>query len=71
MCGGSARATQLIIRKSYIDGKNFDILVGIDLRNHQEVLRLWQYIQYSQPRAFIMALHCRGQISRVVEHAAG
>eukprot|EP00972_Heterocapsa_arctica_P080108 11807757-Heterocapsa_arctica.AAC.1 len=60
ICGGSALTTQLIIRKSYRSGKNFDILVGIDLRDRREVARLWQYIQYSGPRVFIMAPPCRG-----------
>ena len=56
LCGGSAKATQVLItRRSISTGPNFDVIVGIDLLQDEHVADLWRYLERCKPICGILA----------------
>ncbi len=43
--GGAARTTQVLIRRMYRGGRNFDAMVGVDLTDPDEEHELYRYVQ--------------------------
>ena len=61
-CGGNARTSQVLIRRRYKVkvGNNFDIVLGFDMLNPQEVQEFWKYMFQTQPYVVIMSPPCTG-----------
>ena len=46
ICGGEARCTHILVRRHHFrGGRNFDIVVGINLLKPEEVRMLWTYLE--------------------------
>ena len=61
LCGGDGRTTKVLVRRRAIKtGRNFDLLSGIDLTNHEEVGILFDYIDTYKPICGILSPPCTG-----------
>ena len=61
VCGGTARVSQVLVRRRHIKvGHNFDAVVGFDLLDSSTVASLWAYIQLTKPIVVVMSTPCTG-----------
>ena len=61
LCGGDERTSKVLIRRRSIrSSRNFDLLAGIDLLNHEEVRLLFEYIDKHKPICGILSPPCTG-----------
>ena len=58
--GGEGRTTQVLVRRGYSSGDNFDCVVGCDLMRADEEQRLYDYIGRFKPKVLVMAPQCTG-----------
>eukprot|EP00959_Pyramimonas_sp_CCMP1952_P460699 9480326-Pyramimonas_sp.AAC.1 len=56
--GGKVRATQLLARRHYVGGRNFDAVMGADLLQHDEEDELYRYLREGCPFVVVMAPQC-------------
>ena len=61
-CGGNARTSKVLIRRRHkvTVGKNFDITVGFDMLNRNEINEFWKYMFRTQPLVVVMSPPCTG-----------
>ena len=60
LCGGMATTSRMLVRRGYVTGQNFDIVVGFDLENEQNEYLLFVYIDHYRPYIFILHPPCTG-----------
>ena len=60
LCGGIATSSRLLVRRGYVTGQSFDIVVGFDLENKQNVTLLFVYMDRYQPFIFLLHPPCIG-----------
>ena len=53
--GGEGRTTQVLVRRGYSRGENFDCVVGCELMRADEEQRLYDYIRRFKPKVLVMA----------------
>ena len=58
--GGEARTTQVLVKRSYRAGFNFDCVVGFDLMRRDDETALYDYIRRTHPFIVVMAPQCTG-----------
>ena len=58
--GGEGRTTQVLVRRGYSGGENFDCVIGCDLMRADDEQRLYDYIQRYKPKVLVMAPQCTG-----------
>ena len=58
--GGEGRTTQVLVRRGYEGGENFDCVIGCDLMRADDEKRLYDYIDRYKPRVLVMAPQCTG-----------
>ena len=58
--GGEGRTTQVLVRRGYDGGENFDCVIGCDLMRADDEQRLYDYIDRYKPRVLVMAPQCTG-----------
>ena len=58
ICGGNARTMQVMIRRHFRGGRNFDIVVGSDLTQPEEVRKLFAYLSEKKPFVTVMSPSC-------------
>ena len=56
--GGEGRTTQVMIRRHFRTGKNFDAVVEIDLTHEDEVQEMMQYLNQIKPLVIVMSSRC-------------
>eukprot|EP00971_Amphidinium_carterae_P039990 785004-Amphidinium_carterae.3 len=59
LCGGSAMTTSLAVKAGFSGGRNFDLLVGINLNDPRQQQRMWDYFRTTSPLLAVMAPTCR------------
>eukprot|EP00975_Prorocentrum_lima_P003680 802701-Prorocentrum_lima.AAC.1 len=47
--GGEAQTTQVLVRRHYRGGRNFDAVVGVDLHNGDEIQEMCRYLAEVRP----------------------
>ena len=60
LCGGGALTTKLLVRRGYVGGTNFDIVVGFDLDTPKGKSHFFDYINRCRPHVLIMGPPCTG-----------
>ena len=60
LCGGGALTTKLLVRRGYVGGTNFDIVVGFDLDTPKGKAHFFDYINRCKPYVLIMGPPCTG-----------
>ena len=62
ICGGAGRVSTMLIRRWHTvrTGKNFDVIVGIDLLNQMQKDAMWTYFNRTQPLTALLATPCTG-----------
>ena len=60
ICGGNARTTQILIRRHYDTGENFDAVVGCDLMLDEDADALFHYLDTQKPIVTIISTPCTG-----------
>ena len=60
LCGGGALTTKLLVRRGYVGGANFDIVVGFDLDSTAGKSQFFDYIKRCKPYVLIMGPPCTG-----------
>ena len=64
MFGGDANTSWILYKRHGIrTGWNFDLTVGIDLRNHEDIKMFWTYLKRNKPLVVIIAPPCRSYCS--------
>ena len=58
--GGLGVTTQILVRRQFVGGRNFDLRVSVDLTKAREIQSLWDYMAQHRPDVVIMAPPCRG-----------
>ena len=61
LCGGTARVSLMLATRKHITrGPNVDILVGVDLLDHEDIHKLWVYDTTCKPACGVIATPCTG-----------
>ena len=60
LCGGGALTTKLLVRRGYVGGTNFDIVVGFDLDTAAGERGFFEYLHRCKPYVLIMGPPCTG-----------
>ena len=58
--GGEGRTTQVLIRRGFKAGMNFDCVVGCDLMRKDDEEALYRYLDRYKPKVLVMAPQCTG-----------
>ena len=58
--GGEGRTTQVLIRRGYQGGRNFDCVIGCDLMREDDEKSLYAYVRRFKPKVLVMAPQCTG-----------
>ena len=58
--GGEARTTNILRRRHYEVGRNFDCVAGVDLMRQEDEDELYEYIMVYKPFVLAMAPQCKG-----------
>ena len=60
ICGGAGDTGTLLVRRGYVKGPNFDIVVGYDLSKESMVRGLLRYVAAAKPVVLIISTPCTG-----------
>lgn len=60
LCGGAADVADMLLRRGFLHGLNFDIIVGFNLRSPGHNKHMWQHLDARQPTIMIISTPCTG-----------
>ena len=60
LCGGAGDTAELLIKRGYSGGPNFDIICGIDLLKPQNKAYFLRYLEECKPRILLISTPCTG-----------
>ena len=74
MCSGVGDTAELMVKRGYRGGPNFDMVCGIDLLKPQNKAYFLRYLEECKPRILLISTPCTGMkgfsaLNRVVNHA--
>jgi hypothetical protein len=59
-CGGAGDTAALLVRRGYVEGPNYDLVVGIDLLRPDSVRQVEHYVTVHKPRIMLLSTPCTG-----------